>query len=334
MTSTPSRRRCTATSAAHLQAKNELDEAIGEYKKAIELDPKNAVGHHNLGHALQAKNRLNEAVAEYRIAIDLDPRSASAHHNLGRALQAKNELNEAIAEYKKAIELQTDYYAEAHCNVARILRLQGQLSASLDFYKRGHASGSKRKDWRLPSAQWVADAERLVQLEAKLPDVLAGKATLANKGELLGLLEVCRLKHQHAAAARLYADAFTTDPSLADDLNAYHRYNAACSAAMAAAGQGADADKLDDQEHRRLRQQALAWLRVDLEQWANRSEAGQPDDRQLMRSTLEHWQRDADLASVRDADALQKLTAQEQEAWQNLWADVAELLKKAGNAKG
>ena len=52
-----------------------------------------------------------------------------------------------------------------------------------------------------------------------------------------------------------------------------------------------------------------------------------------MRDTLEHWQRDTDLAGVRDADALKKLSAEEQEAWRKLWADVAELLKKADNAK-
>ena len=52
-----------------------------------------------------------------------------------------------------------------------------------------------------------------------------------------------------------------------------------------------------------------------------------------MRTTLEHWQRHADLASVREAEAIQKLTAQEQEEWRTLWADVAELLKKTGDAK-
>ncbi len=90
----------------------------------------------------------------------------------------------------------------------------------------------------------------------------------------------------------------------------------------------------DDQEHRRLRHQALAWLRADLEQWAKRLGGGKPEDRQVVRATLEHRQRDTDLASVRDADALRKLTAQEQDAWRKLWADVAELLKKAGVAKG
>jgi hypothetical protein len=53
-----------------------------------------------------------------------------------------------------------------------------------------------------------------------------------------------------------------------------------------------------------------------------------------MRAELEHWQRDIDLVSVRDAAALKKLSAEEREAWRKLWADVAALLKKAGDAKG
>jgi hypothetical protein len=180
----------------------------------------------------------------------------------------------------------------------------------------------------------VADAERLVRLEAKLADFLVGKATATDNRERLGLAEVCRVKRRYVAASRFSADAFTADPKLADDLKAWHRYNAAYSAALAAAGQGTDADKLDDQERGRLRQQALDWLRADLEQCAKQSEAGKPEDRQDMRERLQQWQRDTDFASVRDRAALEKLAAEEREAWRKLWADVAELLKKAGNAKG
>jgi tetratricopeptide (TPR) repeat protein len=313
-----------------LEDKKQSDDAITEFKKAIEIDPKLASVHNHLGYALATKNKLDEAIAAYKKAIELVPTNAPYHYNLGIALAANNQLDEAVAAYKKAIDLQPDY-AEAHCNLANTLRLQGQLSASLDFYKRGHALGSKH--WRYPSAQWVTDAERLVRLEAKLPDVVAGKTTPTDKGELLGLLEVCRLKRRYVAAGRLYGDAFSADPKLADDLKAGHRYDAACYAALAAAGQGTDAGKLDDQEQSRLRQQALAWLRADLEQWSKRLEGGKPEDRQVVRAKLERWQRNTDLAGVRDADALKKLSAQEQEAWRKLWADVAELLKKAGNAK-
>jgi eukaryotic-like serine/threonine-protein kinase len=315
-----------------LQAKNQLDEAIAEHRQAIAIDPKYVLAHYGLGNALQAKNQLDEAIAEYRQAIAIDPKYALAHYGLGAALDANHQLDEASAEYRQAIDLDPDC-AEAHCNLALILRSQGQLSASLDFYKRGHALGSKRGDWRYPSERWVADAERLVRLEAKLPDVVAGKATPTDNRERLELLFVCQVQRRHFAAARLSADAFTADPKLADDLKASHRYYAARSAAMAAAGQGADAGKLDDQEQSRLRQQALAWLRADLEQWSKGLEGGKPEDRQGARARLEHWQRDAALAGVRDTDVLKKLSAQEQEAWRNLWADVAELLKKAGDAK-
>ena len=100
-------------------------------------------------------------------------------------------------------------------------------------------------------------------------------------------------------AARLYADALIADPKVADALKTSHRYNAACSAALAAAGQGSDVDKLNDQERGRLRQQALAWLRGDVEQWATASKGGRPADRQVMRAALEHWQHDTDLAAQR-----------------------------------
>ena len=44
---------------------------------------------------------------------------------------------------------------------------------------------------------------------------------------------------------------------------------------------------------------------------------------------MSHWQEDADLAGVRDADALAKLPPDEQDAWRKLWADVDAVLKKA-----
>ena len=219
-------------------------------------------------------------------------------------------------------------------NLGLILRSQGQLSSSLDYYKRGHALGSKRKDWSYPSAQWVADAERLVRLETKLLAILSGKGMPTDNRERLGLIEVCRLQRRHVAAVQLYADAFTTDGKLADDLNAFHRYNAACAAALAAAGQGTDADKLDDLERARLRKQVLDWLRADLNLWSNRLPDGKPEGRKVVQGKLQHWQDDSDLdASRRFESRWQKLPVEEQESWHKLWTDVAELLKKAGDAK-
>jgi len=48
-----------------------------------------------------------------------------------------------------------------------------------------------------------------------------------------------------------------------------------------------------------------------------------------VQQALRHWQKDTDLAGIRDKAALAKLPAQEQKAFTQLWADVAALLKKA-----
>jgi tetratricopeptide (TPR) repeat protein len=55
------------------------------YQKAIELDPKDAGAHSNLGNALQAKGQLDEAIACYHKAIAIDPKLAAARTNLAKA---------------------------------------------------------------------------------------------------------------------------------------------------------------------------------------------------------------------------------------------------------
>src|SRR5262249_6313776 len=146
--------------------------------------------------------------------------------------------------------------------------------------------------------------------------------------ECLGLAYVCQAKHLHRAAARFYTEAFAAQPRLADALLAGHRYNAACSAALAAAGQGKDAANLADREGADLRNQALDWLRADLNLWTRIAKDSPPVQAQ-MEQTLWHWQTDSDLAGVRDKEALAKLPPAEREAWTKLWADVADLLHKS-----
>jgi serine/threonine-protein kinase len=306
-----------------LKAKGRVDEAIDNFHQALQIDPKLAQAHYNLGIALHTKGRLDEAIAEYRKVIDLDFKLAQAHYSLGLALYTKGLLDEAIVQYGQAIQLQPND-AEAHCNLGLALKKRGDFTQALTALKRGHELGSQRPGWRYPSLQWVRECERLLALEARLPAVLQDQDKPTNTAEQLQFADLCTFRKRYGDAARFYADAFTAQPKLADDLPARHRYNAACAAALAAAGQSSDTAKLDDKERARLRQQALAWLRADLAAWNKSS------DRAVVQRTLTHWQRDPDLAGVRDKDALAKLPDAEREAWYKLWTDVADLLRKSG----
>jgi serine/threonine-protein kinase len=311
-----------------LKATGQVGEAIACYQKAIELDRKYAAAHHSLGAARYDQGRVDDAIACYRQAIKLDPKQAETHTNLGIALAAKGQVNEAIACFRKAIGLEPKH-AEAHCNLAHVLTSQGRFAEALALFKRGHELGTKQSGWRYPSAAWLRQAERLAALEAKLPAFLKGELKPRDMGEHLGLIDVCRAKKLHHAATRLYADAFATDPKLPNDRQAQRRYRAACQAALAAAGQGKDAAKLDAAAKAKLRGQALDWLRAELTAWSKLLDSGPPQARPIVVQVLSHWQKGPDLAGLRDKAALAKLPPEERAAFARMWADVAALLKKA-----
>jgi serine/threonine-protein kinase len=275
------------------------------------------------------QGRLDEAITEFREAVRLNQGDAIARNSLGHLLFDTGRLDEAIAEYREAIRLKADY-AEVHCNLGNALRSQGDYVGSLAMYRKGHELGSKRPGWPFPSAQWVAQAERLVEVDGKLPAIFSGKVKPAHVGEILGFAQLCSAKKLHGASARFWAEAFQAQPKLADDLTVQHRYNAACAAALAGCGHGKDTDKLDDPQRARLRRQALDWLRADLDAW-RRLQDTEPDKARsaaAVTRVLQHWLVDPDFASVRGRAALAKLPEAERRGWQELWSGVADTLAR------
>jgi tetratricopeptide (TPR) repeat protein len=303
-------------------------EAAEAYRKAITLKPDYAKAYTNLGRALREQKHLPEAEAAYRKAVELQPDFAQAYYNLGSALGVQKKLPEAVEAYRKAIALQPDH-AEAHCNLGHIFRVQGHFANALTALKQGHELGSRNPRWPYPSAQWVRQAERLVELDAKLPAILKGEAKPASSGERLDLAAICTIKQLHASAACLYQEAIAAKPDVVASPGNGHRYNAACAAALAGCGVGEDAAKLTDAERAGLRKQALGWLRADRESWARFLDQEPDKARPVVAQTMQHWLRDPDFNGMRGPDALGKLSEAERKEWQKLWADVANTLAKA-----
>jgi tetratricopeptide (TPR) repeat protein len=73
-----------------LAGQGKLDEAIAEYRHAIELDPKNGDPHNNLGLTLKDQGKLDDAIAEYHHAIELNPKNENAHAALDQLLEKHN----------------------------------------------------------------------------------------------------------------------------------------------------------------------------------------------------------------------------------------------------
>ncbi len=101
-----------------------LEEAIREFRRAIELDPASAHAHDNLATVLAEKKLYREALGEYLTAIQLEPDSATAHYNLACFL-ATHGQDMTAAEYREAIRLDPEY-PDAHLNLGLTLADQGQ----------------------------------------------------------------------------------------------------------------------------------------------------------------------------------------------------------------
>jgi serine/threonine protein kinase/Flp pilus assembly protein TadD len=347
-----------------LREKGLVAEAVLAYQKAIWLKKDDAEAHYDLGAALAEQRKWAEAEVACRMAIQLKRGYAEAHfglgialskqerhgaaaeafrrsaalkpwhrtsYNLGNALWKQGKLAEAEAAFRDAVKLKPDY-AEAHCNLGHVLRDKGLFRQAVEELRHGHKLGSRGgPNWKYPSAQWLQHCERLAELDCRLPAILSGEQQPADTGERLTLAELCRVYRQrHAAAVRFYEESFAAEPRLADDLRAQARYNAACSAALAGCGQGKDAATLGPAEPARLRRQALDWLRADLTAWSRLLDQDAARARPVVVQQMRRWQGAADFAGVRGEAALAGLPEQERPGWQQLWADVAATLARAG----
>lgn len=87
------------------RANGRLDEAIANYTKAIESDPKLAEAYFNRGGAYHDKGWYDQAVADFTEVIQLDPNDADAFSNRGRAQVKRGRLDVAIPDFSKSIEL-------------------------------------------------------------------------------------------------------------------------------------------------------------------------------------------------------------------------------------
>jgi tetratricopeptide (TPR) repeat protein len=78
-------------------------------RRAVQIDPKSAVGWDRLGVAKQARGITNsETEHAYRRAIELDPQFAVAYAHLARVLNKTGRQSEAVPLYQKATELAKD----------------------------------------------------------------------------------------------------------------------------------------------------------------------------------------------------------------------------------
>ena len=62
-----------------------LPQAISDYNKAIEINPKDALAYYNRGAAYAKQGNLLQAISDYNKAVEINPNFANAYYNRGVA---------------------------------------------------------------------------------------------------------------------------------------------------------------------------------------------------------------------------------------------------------
>jgi tetratricopeptide (TPR) repeat protein len=93
--------------ACTLNSRGQIDEAIGEFRTAIRLQPA-AVAYKSLGAAYQAKGLINEAIEQYQLAVRLQPADVDAHSYLAAAYAESGALDKAIEHFRIVVQLRPD----------------------------------------------------------------------------------------------------------------------------------------------------------------------------------------------------------------------------------
>ena len=113
----------------------DLDGAIADFNRAIELNPKDDAPYYNRAQAKRLKNDTAGAIADYTRAIELGSTNPAAYNNRGNARAEKNDRDGAIADYTRAIELKPDY-ARAYYNRAVAKKEKGDTTGAAADFKR------------------------------------------------------------------------------------------------------------------------------------------------------------------------------------------------------
>jgi protein O-mannosyl-transferase len=112
-----------------------VNEGLEMYHKALRLMPNDPETRNNLGVALARLGRSDEAIDHYRVALKFRPEFAQARYNLGNALAGLGRFEAAAEQYREAVRIDPTY-AQAYNNLGNALSARGQADQAIECYRQ------------------------------------------------------------------------------------------------------------------------------------------------------------------------------------------------------
>jgi tetratricopeptide (TPR) repeat protein len=183
--------------------------ALPALARAVELLPRDAETHLNLGIALAAIGKRTDAVASYRQSLALNPAGIEALNNLGNVLRELGERREALTLYSQASRLNPTR-PDSLCNLATVLFELRRISDAEESFGRAVALQPRYTPAQLGLAAVLRVQGRTAEAEACCEAALAAEPRSAGATSLLAELRADR--GQFSEAQRLFQQAIALDP--------------------------------------------------------------------------------------------------------------------------
>jgi tetratricopeptide (TPR) repeat protein len=184
-------------------------DALPALTRAIELLPRDAETHLNLGVALADMGKRTEAVASYRQSLALNPAGIEALNNLGNVLRELGERREALALCSQAVQLDPAR-PDSLCNLATVQFELRRISDAEEVFRRAVALQPHHTPSQLGLAAVLRVQGRTAEAQACCEAALAVEPRSAGATSLLAELHADR--GTFGEAHRLFQQAIALDP--------------------------------------------------------------------------------------------------------------------------
>jgi tetratricopeptide (TPR) repeat protein len=128
----------------------DVDHAIVEYQRALEINPANVHAHQRLGYVLyNVKHQPGPGLAHTREALRLAPYDGFAHYDLGMAMRNEGKLDDAAQHFAAAVRftpanVEVLYNAaDMHCSLGEVMLAKGQVQEAAGVLSKAVALDAK-----------------------------------------------------------------------------------------------------------------------------------------------------------------------------------------------
>lgn len=193
--------------------KGELFEALAAYAQALALDPENPIALHNLGCFLS--NHGNKLATQcFKHAIKADPDLYEARYNLGLCFAAEDNHEKAIAQFEEALAC-NDHDQEARFQLAlSFIALEKYAQAIKEILKLTKINPEHEQAWFFLATSYEAQGFLLEAVNA------FAKAITLDKNHIeahLGLASLLFRLERSKEAIGLIKRAMNLDPKLTEE---------------------------------------------------------------------------------------------------------------------